>query len=169
MLSQIQPDIWIPAISGTVGALVGAGASVLGILVKGGQDRRQQREAVERESREKEQQQTASALGEALSFLHDGGMLARSGQLDRERVAAMKEAWPSVRSHLLLLVVTDPKSDVAARTLRLVGGFSRIIEALSSVGADPQAKLQEEVGALRPEVEGLLNEVRQDQGLDPLP
>lgn len=164
MLTAIQPEVWLPAVSATVGALVGASASLVGILLKGRQDRSREAEIREAEIRQQEIRQAAAALGQALSLLYDLG--SQGDQGDDEQIAEAEARWRIVREQLLVLVVSYPSREMAAGVLSLLPSFRQMVSLVSAASWESVRELR---SSLAVEFEDLLNEVRKDQGLDPLP
>lgn len=137
MLVAVESSVWLPALSGAVGALLGAGASVLGSFISGRQQERQRRDERSAALRDREDEarrgvvsDAASTLGQAFSLLHDMRFIIDTRALSSaEQVVGVKQNWTPVRDQLFLLGVGYPEREAAEKAVALVGKLTEIVRS----------------------------------------
>lgn len=173
----INPDVWIPAASGAAGALVGAGASVLGSFInarneeeKRRQERAQQIEDRRDENRRQILEEAASTLSQAFSLLHEISFVAETAdpRPSAEQVDGVRNRWSSVRERLFVLGVGYPDPATAKTSMSLVGKFTEVIHSLECFANGTQSRDEASLDASFVLVMEVLDQVRAQGGLNPV-
>jgi hypothetical protein len=164
-----------PALSGALGAIVGAGASVLGQIINARHQEKKQRAdrliaLQDRESaiRLQATEKAATVLSQAFSLLHTiVAVEAAPDDLKRStETEQVRQLWVQVRDQLFIVGATYPEQKTAEGAISLVGDLTDVMRRLS---APPQAKegLKSPYVVLEKVIE-VLNRVRRDQKREPL-
>lgn len=174
-LLAVESAIWLPALSGAIGALIGAGASVVGIHITGKQqegqraeERRQALEDHEREVAEGTFKQAAATMADALSLLHEIAFLAsEASPPSAEQLAGVGKRWTALRDQLLIVGSTYPDPQTSERTIELVGKLSGVVnwlEGLPGATSSTASPVNEAIGL----VVFLLDRYRANENLPPV-